>query len=78
MNALELKNMLIEKISAIDDVSFLEAIHTILKTKSEPTIYKTTPEQKANIQEGIQQIEKGNYYTNEQVESEVNKWLKDE
>jgi len=39
-------------------------------------IYTTLQEQKAQIQEGINQIEKGNYFTNEQVESEIDQWLK--
>ena len=39
--------------------------------------YKTTEEQKAKISEGINQIENGEYYTNEQVESEINQWLKE-
>jgi len=77
MTTIELKNILIHKIAAINDVSFLNAIKTIVDTKSETTIYRTSAEQRSKIEEGLKQIENGEYYTNEQVESEINKWLKE-
>ena len=77
MTTIELKNILFHKIAAINDISFLNAIKTLVDTKSETIIYKTTAEQRAKIEIGIDQIKNGNYYTNEQVESEMNKWLKE-
>ena len=77
MTTVDLKNILIHKIAAINDESFLNAIKTIIDSKSESTIYNTSAEQKAKIKEGLEQIENGEYFTNEQVESEINKWLKD-
>ena len=77
MTTIELKNILIHKIAAINDESFLNAIKTIVDSKSETIIYKTSEEQKAQIQEGIAQIENGEYYTNDQVESEIDQWLKE-
>jgi len=77
MTTLELKNILIHKIAAINDDSFLKAINTIVDTKSETTIYKTSEEQKSHIQEGIDQIENGEYFTNEQVNVEINQWLRE-
>ena len=46
--------------------------------KSDKTIYYTTPEQKSKILEGQEQIAKGNFFTNEQVEKEIDEWLKKE
>ncbi len=77
MTTLELKNILIHRIAEINDKSFLTAIKTIIDTKSEATVYKTTPEQRKKIKEGRQQIAKGEYYTNEQVEMEIDQWLKE-
>ena len=77
MTTIELKNILIHKIASINDESFLNAINTIVSTKSETTIYKTSKEQKAQIQEGIDQIENGEYFSNEQVELEIDQWLKE-
>ena len=77
MSTLELKNILIHKIASINDEAFLNAIRTIIDAKTESTIYKTSVEQKMKIQEGIEQIENGKYFTNEQVESEIDKWLEE-
>jgi predicted transcriptional regulator len=75
MTTVELKNILMHKIAGIEDKSFLAAIKTIIETKSKLTIYKTTPEQRKRIKEGKAQIAKGEYFTNEQVEMEIDKWL---
>ncbi|MBW6478346.1 MAG: hypothetical protein K0B37_02890 [Bacteroidales bacterium] len=78
MTTVELKNILIHRIAGINDKSFLAAIKTIIETKSRSTIYKTTPEQRKSIEEGRAQIAKGEYFTNEQVEMEIDKWLSEE
>jgi predicted transcriptional regulator len=75
MTTMELKNILIHRIAGINDKSFLAAIKTIIETKAKTTIYKTTPEQRKSIEEGRAQIAKGEYFTNEQVEMEIDKWL---
>lgn len=77
MTTIELKNILIHRIAGINDKSFLNAIKTIVDTKSESTVYKTTPEQRLRIKEGREQIARGEYYSNEQVELEIDKWLKE-
>jgi hypothetical protein len=77
MTTIELKNILIHRIAGINDKSFLTAIKTIVDTKSESTIYKTTSEQRLRIKEGREQIARGEYFTNEQVELEIDKWLKE-
>lgn len=71
----ELKKILIHRIAEINDKSFLTAIKTIIETKSKSTIYKTTPEQRKEIEESMAQLAKGEYFTNEQVETEIDKWL---
>ncbi|HEX9600381.1 MAG TPA: hypothetical protein VF985_02715 [Mariniflexile sp.] len=77
MTTIELKNILIQKISAINDKSFLNAIKTIIDTKSDSVVFRTSEEQKKAILEGIQQIENGEIFTNEQVGSEISKWLEE-
>jgi hypothetical protein len=77
MTTIELKNILIHRIAGINDKSFLTAIKTIVDTKSESIIYKTSPEQRLRIKEGREQIARGEYFTNEQVELEIDKWLKE-
>jgi len=75
MTTIELKHILIHKIAAINDKSFLAAMNTIIDTKSEKLIYKTTPEQRQQIKEGQEQFARGEYFSNDQVEAEINKWL---
>ena len=75
MTTVELKNILMHQIAGINDKSFLTAIKTIMDTKSESTIYKTTSEQQKRIKEGREQIANGEFFTNDQVEKEIDKWL---
>jgi len=77
MTTVELKDILFHKIAAIDDKSFLSAIKTIIDSKSETIIYKLTPEQKKRIKSSQDQIARGEFLTNEQVESEIDRWLKE-
>ena len=77
MTTIELKKAIICKIAMIDDEAFLNALKTIIDTKSEPVIYKTTPEQREAIRKGQAQIERGEFITNEQLNIEINRWLKD-
>jgi len=75
MTTIELKDILIHKIAAINDKTFLAAMNTIIDTKSEKLIYKTTPEQRQRIKEGQEQFLRGETISNDQVEAEIDKWL---
>lgn len=75
MTTTELKKILVHQIASINDKSFLTAIKTIIESKSKSTIYKTNPEQRKRISEGRIQIAKGEYFSNEEIETEIDKWL---
>jgi len=75
MTTVELKNILIHQIAEINDESLLNAIKTIIESSSESNIYKTTSEQQNRIKEGREQIANGEFFTNDQVEKEIDKWL---
>jgi hypothetical protein len=75
MTTIELKDILIHKIAAINDKSFLAAMNTIIDTKSEKLIYRTTPEQKQRIKLSQEQIARGEAISNDQVEADIDKWL---
>ena len=77
MKTAVLKEIITHKIAGINDKTFLSAINTIIEAKSESTVYITTPEQKQRIQEAREQIARGEFYTNEEVEKEMNEWLKE-
>jgi predicted transcriptional regulator len=69
MTTIGLKNILIQRIAGINDESFLITIKALIDSRAEPKIYKITPQQQAMIEEGRNQIAKGEYFTNEQVET---------
>ena len=75
MTTVELKNILIHQIAEINDESLLNAIKTIIESSSELNIYKTTSEQQNRIKEGREQIANGEFFTNDQFEKEIDKWL---
>ncbi len=75
MNTIELKNILIQQIATINDKPFLEAIKTILDTKSESKVINLTNEQRLEIIESRKEIEKGLFVENDKLEKEIEKWL---
>lgn len=70
----ELQSILYSKILSVADEHQLSDL-IIAIDQSNSTIYYTSDDQKAKIKEGQEQIAKGNYFTNEQVENEVDEWL---
>lgn len=78
MSTIELKNILIKRISEINDNSFLEAIMTILDSKIDTKVYQLSPEQKDAIIESKKQVANGEVFSNDQINQEFQKWLKEE
>ena len=76
MSTLELKNILIKKISEINDNSFLEAIMTIIDSKIDSKIYPLTAQQKDAIIESKKQVANGDVFSNDQINQEFKEWLK--
>ena len=78
MSTEQLKNLVIDKISAIEDENFLRAIKTILDTNTVVTsIYKLTEEQKQKVATGLNQLDSGKIISNEDLEKEEDEWLKE-
>ena len=75
MRTLQLKNALIQKISEIEDRSFLEAIKTILEAKPESKIISLTPELTKEIMASKKEIEQGLFIENNLLEKEIEEWL---
>ena len=74
MTKLEIKNNLIKRIKEIDDLQFLEAIRTIIDSKSEKTIL-LTDEQKDEILLSQKEVSEGLFIEQKQLDQEINKWL---
>jgi hypothetical protein len=88
MSTIELKNLLISKISEIDDEVFLSAINTILDSKSKSIINSSNQDfqniiilndqQKKEIQNSKKEYLKGNFIENDVLNEEMEKWLQEE
>jgi hypothetical protein len=87
MSTIELKNLLISKISEIDDEVFLSAINTILDSKSKSIesynqdlekIIILSEQQKKEIQNSQKEYLEGNYFDNDSVNEEMERWLREE
>jgi hypothetical protein len=72
MTTLDLKKHLIQRISEIEDMAFLEAIKTILDSKSQ--ILHLTSEQQEEIKQSQKQINQGFFITQDQLDEEFEKW----
>jgi len=67
--------MLIHRITEISDVSFLNAIKTILDTKTESQTMMLIAEQRQEIQESRKQIEHGQFFDHVELNKEISEWF---
>jgi hypothetical protein len=74
MTAIELKKLLIHRIAEINDESFLNAVKTILDTKSQSQVIGLTDEQRSEIIESRNQIEQGFFLEQSEIDNQFNKW----
>jgi hypothetical protein len=75
MSTIELRHHIIEKLSLIDDDSFLKAIQTIIESKVNEGVYKLSDFQKKRVDSGRKQVRKGQTISNEVLQKEIDQWL---
>jgi hypothetical protein len=75
MSTVELRHHIIEKLSLIDDDSFLIAIKTIIESKVNESVYKLSDFQKNRIDSGRKQLKKGQSISNDALQKEIDQWL---
>jgi len=75
MSTLELKNIITEHLSHIEDVSFLNAIKTIIESKASLGIYELSDYQKNRIDLARLQLKKKQTITHEDLQKEIDQWL---
>jgi len=75
MSTIELRHHIIEKLSLIDDDSFLKAIKTIIESKVNERVYKLSDFQKKRIESGRKQRKKGQTISNDVLQKEIDQWL---
>ena len=74
MTTIELKKQLIHRISEIDDESFLQAIKTILDSKTQSQVLTLTEAQRQEINESRMQIEQGQFIEQADLDKKFNEW----
>lgn len=74
MTSIELKKLLIQRITEINDLSFLKAVKTILESKTETEVLLLSPDQRNEIMESKKEIEKGLFVEQENLDKEISRW----
>ena len=76
MTMMELKSILIHRISEINDIRFLKAIKTILDEKAEDSSLMLTDDQRREITEAQKEVAQGRIISDDDLDNEVQGWLK--
>ncbi len=75
MTSIELKKLLMHRIAEINDESFLNAIKTILDSKTQTRKMNLTSEQRSEIYESKKEIAQELFIEQAELDKEFNKWL---
>ncbi len=75
MTTLELKKLLIHRITEINDISFLRAVKIILESKTETEVLLLSPDQRNEIMESKKEIEKELFIDQETLDKEILRWV---
>ncbi|MDD2528361.1 MAG: hypothetical protein RBS23_01375 [Mariniphaga sp.] len=75
MNAIQLKQELINRISRIEDIDFLNAIKTILDYKKKEPFIELTADQEKELLIASKEGKKGNVISQSEMDQKVEEWL---
>jgi hypothetical protein len=75
MSTIELRHIITQQLSHIDDVSFLNAIKTIIDSKVSEGIYKLSDYQKNRIDIARQQLRNRQTISHDDLQKEIDQWL---
>jgi len=76
MRTIEIRQRLIEEINSSTNKNLLEEMYNFFsKDNATESVYKLSRVQKLAIEKGREQIKNGQSFSNEDVNSEIDKWL---
>ena len=75
MNAIQLKQELIHRISGIEDIDFLKAIKTILDYKKRESFIELTADQEKELLFASKEGKKGKVISQSEMDHKVEEWL---
>lgn len=78
MKTKELKSKILNKIKSAKDEHLLKEVYRLLQMESElkSDVYELSNQQNEAIDEGIEQLDNGQYLTSDQANAQVKEWLK--
>jgi hypothetical protein len=76
MSTIELRHLITEQLSRIEDVNFLNAIKTIVESKLSEGFYKLSDYQKNRIDSARQQLKSKRTISHKDLQKEVDQWLR--
>ena len=77
MKTKELRNKVIHKVNEINDDNLLNDLIKILDNSTDTDeVFRLSENHKKAISSAIDQIEKGDYLTNEECNKKIDEWLK--
>jgi len=76
MRTVEIRKKLIEKINLSNNKNLLEEMYSFFNNDNDAELYKLNEDQKKVIAEGRNQVKNGQFFTNDQVNNEIEEWLK--
>jgi hypothetical protein len=77
MSYLELQNIIIRRILGIQNIDLLDQLNKILQEMEEKDIVQLSDYEKAVIKKGLDQVNEGDYKTNDDVFNKTEQWLKE-
>ncbi len=75
MTTKDLRDKVIDKVNKLEDESLLNDLIRLIDDNADDEIYRLSDNHKKAINTAIDQIEKGDYLTNEQSNKQIDKWL---
>ena len=76
MQAQSLKDILIQRIQAINDEAFLNALKVMTDAKMEHDKYQLSQYEQEKIKKAQQQYAKGETSSHDEIKGEIDSWLK--
>ncbi len=75
MSKKELKNAVIEKVTALEDEQVLLVLKMLLDQFQKEEPYHVNLEERKKIESGLEQLKRGEFILNEELEKEEDEWL---
>jgi len=75
MSTLELRHIIVEQLSQIEDESFLMAIKTIIESKISGGIYNLSEYQKERIDVAREELKYDHAITHDDLQKDIDQWL---